>query len=150
MPLSLDLIACLKIRRKLVELIHLSGASHLGTCLSLVEILYAVFKSVDLNLIKIKSRERDRIILSKGHGAAALYSTMNFFELIPDSVLETFHKPGSLLHGHVSHNVNTVEHSTGGLGHGPAVGVGHAISMLNAKSDGHVYVICGDGEIQEG
>ena len=94
--------------------------------------------------------DRDRIIVSKGHAAAATYSVMKEFGLISKSTLETYHQRGSLLQGHVSHFVNYVEHSTGALGHGVSVAVGHAIYLKMIKSKSRVLVLCGDGEIQEG
>ncbi len=142
--------APLRIRSDIINILYKSNASHLGSSMSIVEMLYAMYSVSDLSKIKNKSIDRDRIIVSKGHAAAATYSVMKEFGLISKSTLETYHQKGSLLQGHVSHFVDFVEHSTGALGHGVSVAVGHAIylKMINSKS--RVLVLCGDGEIQEG
>lgn len=140
-----------EIRRNIVNIVHSSGAAHLGTALSSVEILNVVFKSMDLEKIRSKSAERERIILSKGHGVAALYSVMNHHGLLSDELLASYSKNGSVLSGHANHFVEYVEHSTGALGHGLPVGLGIAIGL---KSKGvnppRVFVVVGDGELQEG
>jgi transketolase len=138
------------IRRKILKIIHDSNASHIGTSFSSVEILNAVFKSVDIEKIKKGSNDRDRIILSKGHGTAALYSVMNHHELLSDEILDTYFQNNSLLAGHVSHHVPFVEHSTGALGHGLPVGLGISIGLSSKKILRRVFVILGDGELQEG
>lgn len=138
------------IRRTVIEIIHKAQASHLGSALSSVEMLTAVYSVVDLVKIQSKSPSRDRVILSKGHAAAALYSTLYNFGLISKEEIATYHQKESLLQGHVSHGVKCVEHSTGALGHGLSVGVGHAIAQRTLGFNSSTYVICGDGEIQEG
>jgi transketolase len=139
-----------QVRMRMLEILRKSQASHIGSCLSVVEILLAVYKNVDLEKIKNKADDRDRVILSKGHSAAALYTMLNHFGLLPDKELETYHQNGSLLGGHVTANVHGVEHSTGALGHGLSVGVGISIGLKSKKSRSRVYTIVGDGELQEG
>lgn len=138
------------IRRNIVNIIFNAKASHLGSSLSLVEILTAIYSLVDTKKIKNNKKDRDIIILSKGHGAAALYSTLTEFGILPTEQLETYHKKHSTLQGHVSHHVSGVEHSTGSLGHGLSVALGHAIYRKNNNLKSKVFVVCGDGEIQEG
>lgn len=138
------------IRRTVIEIIYKAQASHLGSSLSSIEILTGVYSVVDVNKIKSKFPSRDKVILSKGHAAAALYSTLFHFGLMSQDQLLSYHQPGSLLQGHVSHGVDCVEHSTGALGHGLSVGVGHAIAQRTLGFQSFTYVICGDGEIQEG
>lgn len=137
-------------RKKIVEMIYKSKAGHIGSSLSIVEMLVAMYSVSDVDLIKSKSPRRNRIIVSKGHAACATYAVMHQFGLLSDEVINTYHQQGSLLQGHVSHGVPGVEHSTGALGHGLSVGVGHAIQLKASGLDSKVMVICGDGEIQEG
>ena len=142
--------APLQIRSDILNILYKSNASHLGSSMSTVEMLYAMYSTSNIDKIKNKSMDRDRIIVSKGHAAAATYSVMKEFGLISKSSLETYHQRGSLLQGHVSHFVDYVEHSTGALGHGVSVAVGHAIYLKMIKSKSRVLVLCGDGEVQEG
>ena len=138
------------IRRKVLQIINKSNASHIGTSLSCIEILSSIFKTMDLEKIKQSLIDRDRIILSKGHGAAALYTTMHFHGLLSEEMLDTYFQNNSLLAGHVSHHVPFVEHSTGALGHGLPVGLGMAIGMMSKKKSSKVFVVLGDAELQEG
>ena len=138
------------IRRTIIEMISSSNAAHSGSALSLVEILNTVFKNVDLEKIKNNDNDRDRVILSKGHGTAALYAVMHHHGLLDKSLIDTYFKNNTILAGHTSHHVPCVEHSTGGLGHGLPVSLGVAIGMRSKKSNSRVYVILGDGEMQEG
>lgn len=139
-----------KIRQTILKIINSGGASHIGSALSLVEILDTVFKNCDVSKIKKSEIDRDRIILSKGHGTSALYATMFHHGLMKNEELETYFKNGSVLGGHASHHVPFVEHSTGALGHGLPVGVGMAIGLRAKKLNSKVYVIVGDGELHEG
>ena len=138
------------IRRTVLDMIHNSKASHLGSSLSAIEILTAIYSVIDIEKIKQKSSARDKVILSKGHAAAALYSTLYHFGLLTEDEISSYHQVGSLLQGHVSHGVRFVEHSTGALGHGLSIGVGHSIAQKISESNSLTYVVCGDGEIQEG
>jgi transketolase len=138
------------LRKRILEIIHRSNASHVGSSLSAVEILSAVYSSVDISKIIESRSDRDRVILSKGHSAAALYVVLNYYGLLSDEELETYHSNNSLLGGHATHNVKYVEHSTGALGHGLSVAVGIGIGLKSKKIESHVYAIVGDGELQEG
>ncbi|SDB80385.1 transketolase [Raineyella antarctica] len=131
---------------------HLSGGSHVGSILSvadIVAVLYADVANVDPS--DPRKVDRDRVILSKGHAGASIYAALaekGFFEV---AELATHYADGSRLSGHVSHKgVPGVELSTGSLGHGLSVGAGMAYA---AKKDGkahRVFVILGDGECDEG
>ena len=79
-----------KIRKTILEIIHNGGASHIASALSLVEILDTVFKNCEITKIKNKDMNRDRIILSKGHGTSALYSTMFHHGLLSNEELQTY------------------------------------------------------------
>jgi len=144
------LVANKNIRRTILKIINSGGAAHIGSAFSMVEILNTVFKNVDILKIKNKDSKRDRVILSKGHATAGLYAVMYHHGLLEKSLIDTYFKNGTVLAGHASHHVPFVEHSTGGLGHGLSVGVGVAIGMRSKKIDSNVFVILGDGEMQEG
>ena len=139
------------VRRSIVTMLYEGGASHLGSNMSAVEMLIAMFASVDCEKIKAKAPDRSRIIVSKGHCAAATYATMAHFGILPMEDLTTYHKDASLLAGHVSHAVAGVEHSTGALGHGVNVAVGCALGLRSRGFDDQLSLtLVGDGEIQEG
>jgi len=138
-------------RRTILDIIHRGGASHISSSFSAVEILRAMYRAVDIDKIRSNSEDRDRVIISKGHCAAAVYTVMHDYGLISDEYLESYHTNGSLLSGLVSHFVPYVEHSTGSLGHGLSVGLGVAIGLKARGFDSaSVYVIVGDAEMHEG
>ena len=137
-------------RKNILKIIHAAKASHLGSSMSVVEMLVSMYSVTDIKKISTSAVDRDRIIVSKGHAAAATYAVMHEFGLMTEEMLFTYHQKGSMLQGHVSHGVKFVEHSTGALGHGLSVGVGHAIYLKSKNYDSKVMVLCGDGEIQEG
>jgi len=140
-----------RIRRTVLQMLASSNASHLGPNMSVIEILIAMYSSVDLDLIKNHDSSRSRVVISKGHCAAATYAVLSEFELLPKKLLEDYHKDNSFLAGHVSHMVPFVEHSTGALGHGINVAVGCAIGLRSRGfNNSKVLTLVGDGEIQEG
>ncbi len=141
---------CLQVRREVVRRLHAGSASHLGSNMSMVEILVAIYSTVDIEGIAVHKRTRDRVVVSKGHAAAATYATLAEFGILDAEVLRTYHTNGTLLAGHVSHAVTGVEHSTGALGHGLNVALGMAIGLSVLDPDARVFCVCGDGEIQEG
>jgi transketolase len=99
----------------------------------------------------VEDPERDRFILSKGHVAGALYTTLAAFGFLPVHELATFLKPLSALNGHPNRNkVKGIEANTGPLGHGLPIAVGHALSAKLDVSRRRTYVVVGDGELQEG
>lgn len=138
------------LRKKILDIIYKSRASHVASAFSVIEILLAIYKSVDIDKIKNKQNDRDRVILSKGHAVAALYVILNHFGLMDDRELETYYANYSLLGGHVTHQVPYIEHSTGALGHGLPVATGIAVGLKSKKINSRVYAVLGDGELQEG
>jgi transketolase len=138
------------VRKNVLKALYSARAGHLGSSMSIIDILISIYLTVDVEKIINHSPDRDRVIMSKGHAAAGTYGVMNYFGIISDDDFSTYHMVGSYLQGHVSHGVTGVEHSTGALGHGLSVGVGHAIALRNSGSKSRVFVVCGDGEIQEG
>lgn len=139
------------VRKTVLDLLYHGQASHLGPSMSVVEMLIAMYSVVDVEAIRRRDPLRPRIIVSKGHCAAATYSVMAHVGLLPMELVKTYHQDGSWLAGHVSHGVPYVEHSTGALGHGLSVGGGCAIGLrVRGAGDVPVLVLLGDGELQEG
>jgi transketolase len=141
-----------RIRGKLVELSHAAGTPHLGSALSCVDILVAAYWRV-LSIDPKNSCDpgRDRLILSKGHAATALYATLaerGFF--VPD-LLDSFAKGGSVLAEQPSPGCAAgVEWATGSLGHGLPVAVGMALAGRLSESAARYFVVVSDGECEEG
>ena len=147
----LDEVRPVDIRRSVLAMLHRAKASHLGSNMSAIEILVAMYRSVDCGKIREQAPDRSRILISKGHCAAAPYATMAHFGILPMYLLDTYHLDGSLLTGHVNHRVQGVEHSTGGLGHGINVAVGCALGLRSrGYPERSVFAMLGDGELQEG
>src|SRR5207253_4211979 len=140
------------IRRLDLAMIHHAGIGHIGGDFSAIDILVTLYFAVlRINPHHPDAPDRDRFILSKGHAAGALYTTLAHAGFFPMSELETFAQPLSMLNGHPDRNkVPGVEANTGPLGHGLSIGVGAALA---AKMDGarwKTFVLTGDGELQEG
>jgi transketolase len=141
-----------KLRRYVIDAMRGGGRGHLGSSMSMIEVLRVLYDSVlNIDPIDPQASDRDRFILSKGHGCLALYAILadrGFFEV---SELESFCRPTSRLGGHPERGkVPGVEASTGALGHGVPIGVGIAIGLRLKKSKSRVFVLTGDGEINEG
>lgn len=140
------------LRKLIVEALEGGGRGHVGASLSLVEmlrVLYDSFLKYDPTYPMLP--DRDRIILSKGHGCLALYSILADKGFFPKDKLKTFCKFTSFLGGHPEKNkIPGVEASTGSLGHGLSIGIGMALSGKIKKMNYRVVVIMGDGEINEG
>jgi len=141
-----------RIRRHVVRLSHSGRAPHVGSALSCVDILVALyFRVAQLDPARPRDPGRDRVILSKGHAGAGVYAALAETGFFPVEKLRTHYQDGSDLSGHVSHKgIPGVELSTGSLGHGLSVGCGMAYA---AKLDGkphRVFVLLSDGECDEG
>jgi transketolase len=139
-------------RRSVVQMISDAGQGHIGGDLSVTDILTTLFGAVlNVDPLRPEWADRDRFILSKGHCAAALYSTLAHSGYFAPSELSTFMAPMSALNGHPNRTkVPGVETNTGPLGHGMPVGVGAAIGARLRPSPFRVFVVLGDGEMQEG
>jgi transketolase len=121
-------------------------ASHIGSCLSVMDILALLF-TVKFNT---ESNEGDDIILSKGHAAAALYAILEVFSAI-DADLNSFCEDGSDIYGHVNHHASShIPLSTGSLGHGLPFAVGLSIAKKKRKLNSLTVVVMSDGELNEG
>jgi transketolase len=140
-----------EIRRSVVEMIGRARLGHIGGDFSVTDILATLFFAVlRLDPATPEAPQRDRFILSKGHCAAALYSTLAMRGFFPIDTLKTFVQPMSILNGHPNRKVPGVEANTGPLGHGLPIGVGTAIGAKLAKASWRTFVVLGDGELQEG
>ncbi|BAN03491.1 transketolase [Ilumatobacter coccineus] len=139
-------------RRAIVQQIDLAQQGHIGGDMSVTDILTTLFSAVmNIEPSDPEWAERDRFILSKGHCAASLYATLAHSGYFPADELSTFMQPLSALNGHPNRNkVPGVETNTGPLGHGLPVGVGQALAARLQGRSGRVFVVMGDGEMQEG
>ena len=140
-----------RIRSHSLRMVHKAKASHIGSALSIADILAVLYGQVMCFDPKDPAYAlRDRFILSKGHACVAVYSTLAEVGFIPLDDLKTYGDDFSWLMNHISHKVNGVEFSTGALGHGLPFGVGKALA---AKTRGHpwsTFVLLSDGEMDEG
>ena len=125
---------------------------HVGSSMSLIEIMRVLYDDIlRYRPAEPKWPERDRMILSKGHGCLALYVMLADKGFFPLETLDTFCRRDSILGGHPeAGKVPGVEASTGALGHGLSIGVGMALAARMQKRDSRVFVVMGDGEINEG
>lgn len=141
-----------KIKRHGIEMTHLSKGSHIGSILSVSDIIAVLYN--DIAKVDPKhpdNPDRDRVILSKGHAGAAIYAALAEMDFFDVDELKTHYADGSRLSGHVSHKgIPGVEFSTGSLGHGLSVGAGMAYASKKSDDNYNVYVILGDGECDEG
>ena len=141
-----------EMRRLVIDALDGGGRGHLGSSMSLIEIIRVIYDDV----AKHRSSEpmwegRDRCILSKGHGCLALYAALACHNYFPREEMREFCHFPSRLGGHPERSkVPGVEASTGALGHGLSIGVGMALAARIRKRDNRVFVIMGDGEINEG
>jgi transketolase len=135
-----------------LEMIRRAGLGHVGGDMSVLDILTTLFFAVlRVDPEKPDWPDRDRLVLSKGHTAGALYATLAAAGFFAAAELDTFAAPMSPLNGHPNRTkVPGVETNTGPLGHGLPVAVGMAVAGRLARSRRHVYVVLGDGELQEG
>ena len=141
-----------KIRSSIVEQVYRAGSGHPGGSLSIADILTVLyFKELNINPKNPKWEDRDRIILSKGHCAPALYSCLASRGFFNPEELETFRKIEGKLQGHPDMNkIPGVDMTTGSLGQGLSCANGMAIAGKIDNKDYRVYCILGDGEIEEG
>lgn len=138
------------IRKQVIELSHTAGTPHLGSSLSCIDILTALYWSV-LRIDRPDDPDRDRFILSKGHAALALYVTLAERGFFPKEVLRTYNCDGGRLAEHPGPGcVPGVEAATGSLGHGLSLGIGMTLAGRLRKKTYRVFVLLGDGECNEG
>ena len=139
------------LRQLVVEMVEVGRRGHIGSAMSLIEILRVLYDY----FLRYRPNhphwpDRDRFILSKGHGCLALYAVLADKGFLPLQALSTFCRSDSRLGGHPEIKVPGVEASTGSLGHGFSIGVGMALAAKIRRRSYRVAVVVGDGEINEG
>jgi transketolase len=142
----------LKTRRDILGMIYKAGSGHPGGSLSCVEILTVLYECVmNIRPEKPDWDGRDRFILSKGHAAPALYAVLAAKGYFGRGQLDTLRRLGSCLQGHpCMFKLPGIDMSAGSLGMGISVGTGMALAAKLKRKNYRVYVLCGDGELQEG
>ncbi len=140
------------VRRGIVDAVHSAGAGHPGGSLSAADIYtYLYFEEMHIDPEHPKDPDRDRFVLSKGHTAPGLYSVLANRGYFPVEDLLTLRHTGSYLQGHPDmKHIPGVDMSSGSLGQGFSCAAGMALAGKMQKKDYRVYVLCGDGEIEEG
>lgn len=141
-----------RVRRHTLRMIYRAKSSHIGTCFSMAELLAVLYGKI----LRVDPQcpdwgDRDRFILSKGHGCAALYAVLAERGFFPLEWLDSFYQDGSALVGHATHtHVPGVEVSTGSLGHGLSIACGMALVSKRERRPCRFFVLLSDGECDEG
>ena len=153
-PSSTELEAiALKLRRRLVITSAEARIPHLGSCLSCVELLVQLYwRELQIDSVNHTDPDRDRFVLSKGHGAPVLFQVLAERGFFPIDHLASFGKPGSVFHEHPPKPgyIKGIEAATGSLGHGLPMCLGMALSAKIQKKPTRCYTLLGDGECNEG
>ena len=140
-----------EIRSCILKMVHKAKASHVGSALSIVDILAVIYFCGRYNLTSnLEIAHRDSLILSKGHACSALYATLNAGGHLSDNLIKTYGENDSPLMHHISHKVPFVDFSTGSLGHGLPICVGLAKSDQINNVSHERFCLIGDGELAEG
>lgn len=147
---QLEITAC-KVRLGIIEGVFNAKSGHPGGSLSIADVLtYLYFNKMNVDPKNPDDPARDRFVLSKGHTAPALYSTLAQKGFFPEEELKSLRHIGALLQGHPCIHIPGVDMSSGSLGQGVSVACGMALSGKISNADYRVYTVLGDGEIQEG
>ena len=153
MNLEVDLQKLRELRKKIFLTGYRGGMAHLASCFSCLEILYALYVGGILRLDAKNPtwQDRDRFILSKGHAGLALYAVLAGKGLLSEDDFNSYLQPGGTIGGEpCRRDSQWIETATGSLGHGLSFAVGIALALKLKKSPAKVYVLLGDGELQEG
>ena len=137
-----------KIRARVLEISHKAHKGHIGSALSICELVVVI--SSNARGLGTSDPKRDRVVMSKGHAALAWYSVLEQKGIISTQTLETYMQDGSLLGTHPDPELDGVDFMTGSLGQGIGFGVGAALSGKIAKDDRRVFVVLSDSELNEG
>ena len=138
-------------RVQIIRMLTHAGSGHPGGSLSVIDLLVAIFARLRHDPARPDWKDRDRVILSKGHAVPALYTVMARAGYFDVAKLVTLRKLGSPLQGHPDRvALPGIEAATGSLGQGLSVAVGMALGLRMSASPARVYAILGDGEVQEG
>lgn len=144
---------CAAARRRVLSMSYRAKSAHLGSSLSVIEILDAAFSASNLRPANARAQDRDRIVFSKGHAAMAYYATLEQCGLVDPALLDDYLQEGTPLWGHVSltASVPAIDASSGSLGHGLSLACGFALGhRLKRRDDLRVFCILSDGECDEG
>lgn len=141
-----------KMRMAIIEGVYHAKSGHPGGSLSIADMLtYLYWKEMHIDPTQPKMADRDRLVLSKGHAAPALYAALALRGYFSEELIPTLRKPDSILQGHPDmKHIPGVDMSSGSLGQGISCAAGMALGAKLEGADWHVYTILGDGEIQEG
>jgi len=140
-----------RIRVNSLEMVHKAKASHIGSALSIADIVAVLYsKIIKLNPDNDMDPSRDRFILSKGHACVSVYSALHEIGFISKKEILTYGDDLSWLMNHISHKVSGVEFSTGALGHGLPVAAGKALAAKIGNKTWRTFVLLSDGEMDEG
>ena len=140
-----------KIRALSLQMVTRAKASHIGSALSIADIVAVLYGGVlRIDPAQPRMPARDRFILSKGHACVAVYAALAERGFFPISELGSYGQDQSNLMNHISHKVAGVELSSGALGHGLPFGVGKAMATKRLAADWRVFVLMSDGEMDEG
>lgn len=136
------------IRRIVIEQSKRANVGHIGSALSIADILAALYGGT-LDLPDDRPR-RDRLVLSKGHAALALYAALELTGRLPRGTTDTYCADGTLLGVHPERELDGIDFCTGSLGHGLPIAVGAALAALMQKSSRRVFAVMSDAELNEG
>ena len=140
-----------KVRIHCLKMVHKGKSGHIGSMLSMADILPVLYTQIlNVDPKNVKKNDRDRFILSKGHGGAALLATLAELGYFPLEWLDEYYCDNGKLSGHISHHIPGVEFSTGSLGHGLPVACGMAMAAKQAGKKHRVFCLCSDGDLNEG
>ena len=148
MPEPRTSIDATELRRLVLEQSKRANVGHIGSSLSIVDLLAALFGGVLRG--GPDDAERDRFVLSKGHAALALYAALHLAGRVSRPTLETYCTDGTLLGAHPEHELTGVDFSTGSLGHGLSLGAGAALAARLQGSERRAFVLASDAELNEG
>jgi transketolase len=141
------------LRARIIETSHKASIPHLGSCLSCVDILTALYFAVlRIDVNQPAAADRDRFILSKGHGAPALFQVLAMRGFYPETMLDTYGEDGGIFAEHppAPGYLPGIEAATGSLGHGLPIALGMALAARMHKKNYNVYAVLSDGECNEG
>lgn len=145
-------IKAAQLRLELIDMLYKAQSGHPGGSLSEIEILVALYyRLMNIDPENPCRYDRDRFILSKGHAAPGLYAVLADRGFFPREQLDNLRQAGSILQGHpCMAKTPGIDFSSGSLGQGLSVGAGIALAMKMRRISSHVYVLLGDGELNEG
>lgn len=140
---------CKENRQNVLKMVHNAKSGHIGGALSSTELMTVLYHKF-MNVSPKWDDKRDRFVLSKGHASSILYSVLSQLGFFPKEELMTFRLLGSKLQGHPAPFCKGVEVATGSLGQGLSIACGMALGLRLDKNPANVFVLMGDGEMQEG